>query len=74
MPDPFVEDLDRGNDKSPSASTKEYVRWQRGPLTRTPMSLMKSWVDTIAAATTSGWCSSFTAWTASAGSPGRAPT
>ena len=40
MPDPFVEDLDRGNDKSPSASTREYVRWQRGPLTRTPMSLM----------------------------------
>jgi len=49
MPDPFVEDLDRSNDKSPSASTTEYVRWQRGPLTRTPMSLMKSWVDTIAA-------------------------
>ena len=50
MPDPFVEDLDRGNDKSPSASTREYVRWQRGPLTRTPMGLMKSWVDTVAAA------------------------
>jgi peptidoglycan/xylan/chitin deacetylase (PgdA/CDA1 family) len=49
MPDPFVEDLDRWNDKSPSASTREYVRWQRGPLTRTPTSLMKSWVDTIAA-------------------------
>ena len=49
MPDPFVEDLDRGNDADPSASAKEYVRWQRGPLTRTPMSLMKSWVDTIAA-------------------------
>jgi peptidoglycan/xylan/chitin deacetylase (PgdA/CDA1 family) len=49
MPDPFVEDLDRWNEKSPSASTKEYVRWQRGPLTRTPMSLMKSWVDTVAA-------------------------
>lgn len=48
MSDPSVEDLDRWNDESPSASTKEYVRWQRGPLTRTPMSLMKSWVDTIA--------------------------
>jgi peptidoglycan/xylan/chitin deacetylase (PgdA/CDA1 family) len=49
MPDPFVEDLDRWSEKSPSASTREYVRWQRGPLTRTPMSLMKSWVDTVAA-------------------------
>jgi peptidoglycan/xylan/chitin deacetylase (PgdA/CDA1 family) len=49
MPDSFVEDLDRWNDESPSASAKQYVRWQRGPLTRTPMSLMKSWVDTVAA-------------------------
>ena len=49
MPDPFVEDLNRWNDMDPSTSTREYVRWQRGPLTRTPMSLMKSWVDTIAA-------------------------
>jgi peptidoglycan/xylan/chitin deacetylase (PgdA/CDA1 family) len=47
MPDPFVEDLDRWNDEDPALSTKEYVRWQRGPRTRTPMSLMKSWVDTI---------------------------
>jgi peptidoglycan/xylan/chitin deacetylase (PgdA/CDA1 family) len=49
MPDPFVEDLDRGSGKSPSASTREYVRWQRGALTRTPMSLIKSWVDTVTA-------------------------
>jgi peptidoglycan/xylan/chitin deacetylase (PgdA/CDA1 family) len=49
MPDPFVEDLDRWSDKSPAASTREYVRWQRGPLTRTPMSTMKSWVDAITA-------------------------
>jgi peptidoglycan/xylan/chitin deacetylase (PgdA/CDA1 family) len=49
MPDPFVDDLDRWNTMDPAASQKEYVRWQRGPLTKTPMTLMKSWADTIAA-------------------------
>jgi len=49
MPDPFVDDLDRASQVDPAASRKEYVRWQRGPLTATPMSLMKSWVDTTAA-------------------------
>ena len=49
MPDSFVEDLDRASKKDPSESRKEYVRWQRGPVTATPMSLMKSWVDTTAA-------------------------
>jgi len=45
MPDPGVDDLDRWNETDPAASHKEYVRWQRGPLTATPMELMKSWVD-----------------------------
>jgi len=49
MPDAFVEDIDRFSSADPTASGKEYVRWQRGPLTETPMSLMKSWVDTTAA-------------------------
>jgi peptidoglycan/xylan/chitin deacetylase (PgdA/CDA1 family) len=49
MPDPFVEDLDRASQRDPGVSRKEYVRWQRGPLTATPMNLMKSWVDTTAA-------------------------
>jgi peptidoglycan/xylan/chitin deacetylase (PgdA/CDA1 family) len=48
MPDAFVDDLDRASQKDPTESRKEYVRWQRGPLTATPMSLMKSWVDTVA--------------------------
>jgi peptidoglycan/xylan/chitin deacetylase (PgdA/CDA1 family) len=48
MPDENVEDLDRGNDKDPATSDKEYVRWQRGALTETPMQLMKSWVDKTA--------------------------
>jgi peptidoglycan/xylan/chitin deacetylase (PgdA/CDA1 family) len=49
MPDPGVDDLDRSNDMDPAASNKEYVRWQRGPLTATPMELMKSWVDKTSA-------------------------
>jgi len=48
MPDADVDDLDRGNKMDPAASRKEYVRWQRGPLTETPMTLMKSWVDKTA--------------------------
>jgi peptidoglycan/xylan/chitin deacetylase (PgdA/CDA1 family) len=49
MPDADVDDLDRSNNMDPAASRKEYVRWQRGPLTETPMELMKSWVDKTAA-------------------------
>ncbi len=49
MPDAQVDDLDRWNKMDPGVSHKEYVRWQRGPLTETPMKLMKSWVDKTAA-------------------------
>ncbi len=49
MPDSFVEDLDRWNPMDPAAPSKAYVRWQRGPLAKTPVSLMKSWIDTIPA-------------------------
>jgi peptidoglycan/xylan/chitin deacetylase (PgdA/CDA1 family) len=49
MPDANVDDLDRSNSLDPAASGKEYVRWQRGALTETPMELMKSWVDQTAA-------------------------
>jgi len=49
MPDAFVDDIDRASKNDPTESHKEYVRWQRGPVTATPMSLMKSWVDTTAA-------------------------
>ena len=47
MPEPFLEELNRGSQADPAASGKEYVQWQRGPLTRTPMPLMKSWIDLI---------------------------
>lgn len=49
MPDEGVDDLDRSSNTNPAASHKEYVRWQRGPLTETPVQLMKSWVDQSAA-------------------------
>jgi peptidoglycan/xylan/chitin deacetylase (PgdA/CDA1 family) len=49
MPEPFLEELNRSSDADPSASRKEYVQWQRGPRTKTPMALMQSWIDTIVA-------------------------
>jgi peptidoglycan/xylan/chitin deacetylase (PgdA/CDA1 family) len=47
MPEPWLEELNRGSKKQPGTTGKEYVQWQRGPLTKTPMELMKSWVDTL---------------------------
>jgi peptidoglycan/xylan/chitin deacetylase (PgdA/CDA1 family) len=47
MPEPFLEEFNRGSKRTPGTSDKEYVQWQRGPLTKTPMDLMKSWVDTL---------------------------
>jgi peptidoglycan/xylan/chitin deacetylase (PgdA/CDA1 family) len=49
MPETFLMELNRSSDLSPGNSEKEYVQWQRGPLTDTPMELMKSWVDTCLA-------------------------
>ncbi|MGB8705923.1 MAG: polysaccharide deacetylase family protein [Gillisia sp.] len=46
MPEPWMKEINRGYKDLPGNSDKEYVQWQRGPLSKTPMSLMKSWVDT----------------------------
>ncbi len=46
MPEPWMEEINRGYKEQPGNSTKEYVQWQRGPLSKTPMDLMKSWIDT----------------------------
>jgi peptidoglycan/xylan/chitin deacetylase (PgdA/CDA1 family) len=46
--DSFVEDLDRDSTEDPTLSKKEYVRWQRGVMTKTPLEVIKSWVDTAA--------------------------
>jgi len=46
MPAPYLEEINRSGDLAPGASDKEYVQWQRGPLTDTSMEMMQSWVDT----------------------------
>ncbi|MGN6531054.1 MAG: polysaccharide deacetylase family protein [Ginsengibacter sp.] len=46
MPEPWMQEINRGYKEQPGNSNKEYVQWQRGPLSETPMDLMKSWIDT----------------------------
>ena len=48
MPEPFLHELNRWDTLTPGATNNKYVQWQRGPLSKTPMDLMKSWVDTVA--------------------------
>lgn len=47
MPEPYMYEINRGYKEPPGHSSKEYVQWQRGPLTNTLLSEMKSWVDTL---------------------------
>ncbi len=47
MPESFLAELNRGSVITPSLTSKEYVQWQRGPLTKTSVEIMKSWVDTV---------------------------
>jgi peptidoglycan/xylan/chitin deacetylase (PgdA/CDA1 family) len=49
MPEHFLEELNRSNRKNPGSINKEYVQWQRGATTKTPLPLMKSWIDTTTA-------------------------
>lgn len=51
MPEKYLAELNRGSKESPSAHTQEYVQWQRGAVIKTPLPMMKSWVDTVAANT-----------------------
>lgn len=46
MPAPYLAELNRSSDENPTEAQKEYVQWQRGALSDTPMKQMKSWVDT----------------------------
>ena len=46
MPEPWLTELDRPSKKTPAVNTKDYVQWQRECNTRSPLPLMKSWVDT----------------------------
>jgi peptidoglycan/xylan/chitin deacetylase (PgdA/CDA1 family) len=43
--DRFMDGILRGDDRDPATMTKEYVQWQRGPLTKTSVEEMKGWVD-----------------------------
>jgi len=47
--DSCMQEINRGYKTQPGSSDKEYVQWQRGGTTKTPLSLMKSWVDTTLA-------------------------
>ena len=49
MPEPFLKEIHRGEGESPVSGEKEYVQWQRGALSDTPLPKMKSWIDTTAA-------------------------
>lgn len=49
MTDTYMQEINRGYRTPPGTSTKEYVQWQRGATTKTPLPLMKSWVDTTLA-------------------------
>lgn len=48
MPEPFLEEINRSGKFDPKEDyQKEYVQWQRGPLSKTSSELMRSWVDDI---------------------------
>jgi hypothetical protein len=46
MPEPWLDELDRGSRKQPGESKKEYVQWQRGLARSISMAKMKSYIDT----------------------------
>ncbi|MGK7389898.1 MAG: polysaccharide deacetylase family protein, partial [Candidatus Cyclobacteriaceae bacterium M2_1C_046] len=46
MPHPWLEELNRASNEDPQTYDTEYVQWQRGALSDTPMQTMKGWVDT----------------------------
>lgn len=47
MPEKWLEEINRGSRMTPGESTKEYVQWQRGPISRIDINQMKAWVDTV---------------------------
>lgn len=46
MPEDWLEEINRGSKMNPADSKKEFVQWQRGPLTDVSVDEMKRWVDT----------------------------
>jgi peptidoglycan/xylan/chitin deacetylase (PgdA/CDA1 family) len=49
MTDSFLLEINRGYKTQPGSSNKEYVQWQRGPLSKTTLQEMKSYIDTTLA-------------------------
>jgi peptidoglycan/xylan/chitin deacetylase (PgdA/CDA1 family) len=49
MPEKWLAELNRGSKEDPGSRTEEYVQWQRGAVTKTPLPMMKGWVDTVLA-------------------------
>jgi peptidoglycan/xylan/chitin deacetylase (PgdA/CDA1 family) len=49
MPHDWLDELNRSNQRDPLASTRPYVQWQRGILTRTTVDQMRSWIETTRA-------------------------
>jgi peptidoglycan/xylan/chitin deacetylase (PgdA/CDA1 family) len=48
MPEPWLKEIDRASTNTPGTTDKDYIQWQRGATTKTPLPLMQSWVDTAA--------------------------
>ncbi|WP_143822116.1 polysaccharide deacetylase family protein [Mucilaginibacter pedocola] len=48
MPEPWLKEISRSNPANPGNTDKEYIQFQRGATTKTPMPMMKAWVDTTA--------------------------
>ena len=49
MPEPWLKEIDRASKQTPVTTDKDYIQWQRGATTKTPLPLMKAWVDTAVA-------------------------
>jgi peptidoglycan/xylan/chitin deacetylase (PgdA/CDA1 family) len=49
MPEPWLKEIDRASRQTPGNTDKDYIQWQRGATTKTPLSLMQAWVDTAVA-------------------------
>lgn len=43
--DEFMDGIMRGDNRDPATMKREYVQWQRGPRTATPLGEMTGWVD-----------------------------
>jgi peptidoglycan/xylan/chitin deacetylase (PgdA/CDA1 family) len=46
MPEPWLKEISRGSKETPGNTDKPYVQYQRGATTKTPLPMMKAWVDT----------------------------